>query len=147
MFRSSVAAFYALRSPRFYRRGSLHRDRVNIVFRWLPARFEVKQVVYGMSEILLAAEITLGRLYRRVPQQELNLLQRSSAVMTQLCTGPPQVVGCDVLQARSPAAGPDHVPHDILRDASAPHLSRPCHAAEDPSLRSWPLVSTDRALS
>src|SRR6266566_5250014 len=39
MFRSSVAAFYALRSP---------------------------------------------RLYRRVPQQELNLLQRSSAVMTQL---------------------------------------------------------------
>jgi len=47
----------------------------------------------------------------------------------------PQVMGCDVLQARSPAAGPDHVPHDILRDASAPHLSRPCHAAEDPSLR------------
>jgi len=87
-----------------------------------------------MSQILLAAEITLGRLYRRVPQQELNLLQRSSAVMTQLRTGPPQVMGCDVLQARSPAAGPDHVPHDILRDAGAPHLSRSCHAAEDPSL-------------
>ena len=64
--------------------------------------------------------------------------------MTQLRTGPPQVMGCDVLQARSPAAGPDHVPHDILRDASAPHLSRPCHAAEDPSLsdsgRQYPLI-------
>src|SRR5204863_5807507 len=97
-----------------------------------------------MCQILLAAEITLGRLYRRVSQQELNLLQRSSAVMTQLRTGPPQVMGCDVLQARSAAAGPDHVPHDILRDAVAPHLSRPCHAAEDPSLRDpgrqYPLI-------
>jgi hypothetical protein len=102
-----MAAFYALRSPRFYQRGSLHCDRVNIVFRWFPVRFEVKQVVYGMPEILLAAEITLGRLYGRVPQQELNLLQRSSAVMTQLRTGPPQIVGCDALQARSPATGPD----------------------------------------
>ena len=50
-----------------------------------------------MSEILLAAEIALGRLYRRVPQQELNLLQLSSAVMTQLRTGPPQIMRRDVL--------------------------------------------------
>jgi hypothetical protein len=114
------------------------------VFRWLRFRFEVKQVVYGMSEILLAAEIALRRLYRRMPQQELNLLQLSSAVMTQLRAGPPQVVGCDVLQSRSPTAGPDHVPHDILRDSSAPHLSRSRHGAEDLSLcdsgRSYPLI-------
>src|SRR5450631_3665338 len=64
--------------------------------------------------------------------------------MTQLRTSSSQVVRCDVLQARSPAAGPDDVPHDILREASAPHLSRPCHAAEDPSLRDpgrqYPLI-------
>jgi hypothetical protein len=115
-----VAAFYGLRSQPIYRRGRLYGDRVNIVFRGLPVRFEVKQVVYGMPEILLAAEITLGRLYRRVPQQELNLLQRSSAVMTQLRTGPPQVMGCDMLQARSPAAGPDHV-HTTFCEMPAPH--------------------------
>src|ERR1051326_6229619 len=84
----------------------------------LPIRCQLEKIVYRMSEILLAAEVALGRLYRGVPQQELNLLQLSSAVMTQLRTGPPQVVGCDVFQARSPTAGPHHVPHDILRDSS-----------------------------
>ena len=79
-----------------------------------------------------------------MPQQELNLLQLSSAVMTQLQTGPPQVVGCYALQARSPTTRPDHVPHDILRDSNAPYFSRLCHAPDDPSLcdpgRSYPLI-------
>jgi hypothetical protein len=48
----------------------------------LHIRSELEKIIYGMPEILLAAEIALGRLYRRVPQQELNLLQLSSAVMT-----------------------------------------------------------------
>src|SRR6266852_225438 len=43
--------------------------------------------------------------------------------MTQLCTGPPQVVRCNVLQACSLAAGSDHVPDNVLREAAAPHLS------------------------
>lgn len=97
-----------------------------------------------MSQTLFAAKIALRRLYRRVPQQELNLLQLFSAVMTQLRTDPPQVVGCYALQARSPTTGPDHVPHDILRDSTAPHFSRLCHAPGGPSLRdpgrSYPLI-------
>jgi hypothetical protein len=97
-----------------------------------------------MPEILLAAKIAFRCLHRRVPQQELNLLQLSSPVMTQLRAGPPQVVRCDVLQPRSPTAGPDHVPHDILRDSSAPYLCSSRHGAEDPSLcdpgRSYPLI-------
>src|ERR1019366_561041 len=88
----------------------------------LHGRSEVKKIVHRMSKILFAAQIAFRRLDRCVSQQELNLFQLSSAVMTQLRTGPPQVVGCDVLQARSPTAGPDHVPHDILRNALAPYL-------------------------
>ena len=66
-----------------------------------------------------------------MPEQELNLFQLSSAVMTQLRTGPPQVVRCDVLQARSPTAGPDHVPHHILRNALTPYLARPGDCPKD----------------
>src|SRR5216684_622912 len=35
----------------------------------------------------------------------------------------PQVVRCNVLQACSLAAGSDHVPDNVLREAAAPHLS------------------------
>ena len=109
-----VAAFYPLPRCLFHRVGGFHWVRFTIAFMLLPIRSELEKIVYRMSEILLAAEIALGRLYRRVPQQELNLLQLPSAVMAQLGTGPPQVVGCDVFQDRSPTAGPLHVPHDIL---------------------------------
>ena len=57
---------------------------------------KVKKVVYRMSQILLATEIAFRSLNRCVPQQELNLLQLSSAVMTQLRTGPPQIMRRDV---------------------------------------------------
>jgi hypothetical protein len=50
-----------------------------------------------MSEILLAAEIPLGRLYRRVPQQELNLLQLTTTVVAQLRASSSQVVWRNVL--------------------------------------------------
>jgi hypothetical protein len=88
-----------------------------------------------MSEILFAAEIAFRRLHRCMPQQELNLLQLSTARVAQLRTGSPQVMRCNMLQARSLAAGLDYVPHDILRDASSPHLSRPGDGAKDSSLR------------
>ena len=39
-----------------------------------------------------------------------------------------------MLQARSFAAGLDHVPHDILRDAFSPCLARPGDGSKDPSL-------------
>ena len=41
---------------------------------------------------------------------------------------------CKVFQARSLAAGLHHVPHDILRDALAPHLSCPGDGSKDPSI-------------
>ena len=49
-----------------------------------------------------------------------------------------------MLQARSLAAGLDYVPHNILRDAFSPYLSRSGDGSKDPSVRdprgSYPLI-------
>ena len=68
-----------------------------------------------MSKVLFAPKIVFCRLYRYVPQQKLNLLQLSAVVVTQLCTGSPQIVWRNVLQAGFLAARSDHVPNDVLR--------------------------------
>ena len=110
----------------------------------LPVRSEVKKIVHRMSEILFAAEIAFRRLDGCMPQQELNLLQLATARVAQLRAGSPQVMRCNMLQARSLAASLDYVPHDILRDAFPPHLSRSGDGSKDPSLRDpgcyYPLI-------
>jgi|HubBroStandDraft_6_1064221.scaffolds.fasta_scaffold203994_2 hypothetical protein len=51
------------------------RDRLRLHFLRLYVCCKVKQIVHGMPEILLAAEITFRRLDGCMSQQELNLLQ------------------------------------------------------------------------
>jgi hypothetical protein len=68
MFRSSVAAFYALPECLFYRVGGFHWGRFTIVFMRPPVRSEVKKIVDRMSEILFAAEIAFRRLHGCMPQ-------------------------------------------------------------------------------
>ena len=87
-----------------------------------PGGSEVIEIVHRMSEILFAAEIAFRGLHGCVPEQELNLLELTAAIMAEFRTGPPQVVRCNVLQACSLAAGSDHIPDNILREAAAPHL-------------------------
>src|SRR5215471_11013084 len=84
-----------------------------------------------MSEILFAAQVALCRLHGCMPEQELNLLQLSSTVMTQLGASAPQIMGCNMFQACSLAAGSDHVPDNVLRDATAPYLSKSGVRSED----------------
>jgi len=134
MFRSSVAAFYSLARHHFYGRGSFHCGRLKIHLMRLHVHSEVKKIVYRMSEILFAAEIAFRRLHGCMTQQELNLFKLATAAVAQLHTGSPQVMRCNMLQACSLAAGLDYVPHDILRDAFPPHLSRPGDCSKDPSL-------------
>jgi hypothetical protein len=67
------------------------------MLRLLGIRSEVEKIIHWMSEILFAAEIALRCLHRCMPQQELNLLQLTTAVVTQFRTGPPQVVRGNVL--------------------------------------------------
>src|ERR1700688_1674892 len=87
-----------------------------------------------MSQILLATKIAFGGLHRGMPQQELNLLQLPTAAVAQLRTGSPQIVWSNVLQTRSLTAGPNYIPHHILRDASTPPLVRSGNGPEDSSL-------------
>ena len=96
-----------------------------------PVRSQLKKVVHWMSEILFAAQIAFRCLDGCVSQQELNLLQLAAARVAQLGTGSPQVMWGDVLQARSLAATLDYIPHDILRDAFSPHLSRSGNPSKD----------------
>src|SRR6266478_2722872 len=135
MVRSSVAAFYPLPRCLFYRVGRFHCGGFIIVFLRPPLRSELKKVVHWMSEILFAAEIAFRCLDGCMPQQELNLLQLATATVAQFRAGSPQVMRRNMLQARSLAATLDYVPHDILRDAFSPHLSRPGNCSKDPSLR------------
>ena len=55
-------------------------------------RSEVEKI-HRMSDILFAAEIAFFGLHRCMPEQELNLLQLTTAVVAQLRTGSAQVVG------------------------------------------------------
>jgi len=52
----------------------------------------------------------------------------------------------NMLQARSLTAALDYVPHDILRDAFSPHLSRSGDRSKDSSLRDpschYPLIES-----
>ena len=112
----------------------------------LGVRSEVKEIIHRMSEILFAPEITFRGLNRCMPQQELNLLKLTTAVVAQLRAGPSQVVRCNVLQACFLAAGSDHVPDNVLREAAAPHLSPSRDRSEDFALRdigcAYPLVES-----
>ncbi len=105
------------------------------MFRQLvPIRSKFKKIVYGMSEILFAAEIAFCRLNRGMPQQELDLLQLATVRVAELRTGPTQIMRCNMLQTSSLATTFDYIPHDILRDAFPPHLSRSGNPPKDPSL-------------
>jgi hypothetical protein len=69
MFRSSVAAFYALPECLFYTfAGPGCRDRFIMFFLLLRGHSEVEQIVHWMPKILLAAEIAFRGLDRCVPE-------------------------------------------------------------------------------
>lgn len=61
---------------------SFHCDRFTIYFVRLYVDSEIKKIVYWMPEVLFATEIAFRRLDGGMAQQELNLFQLSSSVMT-----------------------------------------------------------------
>ena len=135
MGRSSVSTFYLGAGHCFYGGESFPRFSYAVTFLRVDVASKVKKVVYRMSEILFAAEIAFRSLDRCVSEQELNLLKLATARVAQLSAGSPQIMRCNMLQARSLAARLAYVPHDILRDAFPPHLSHPGDGSKDSSLR------------
>ena len=131
-----MAAFYSLPKWLFYRLADAVRgNRFAIRLPRLHVHPQFEAVVHRASQVLLAAEIPLGRLYRCMPQQELNLLQLTTTVVAQLRASSSQVVWRNVLQAHSLATSPDHIPDHILRNTIPPYLPRPGNRAKDLSLR------------
>lgn len=94
---------------------------------------QVEAVVHRAAEILLAAEVTLCGLHRDVPEQELNLLQLTTAVVAQFRAGSSQIVRRDMLQPHSLATALHDVPDDILRDTLSPFFPCSGNGAEHPS--------------
>ena len=92
-----------------------------------------------MAEILFAPEIAFRRLDGRMTQQELDLLQLTTARVAQLRAGSAQVMRRNSLQPRFLAAGLDDVPDDILRDTFAPDPACPGDRPEYPALRNTSL--------
>ena|SRR5689334_19679595 len=68
-------------------------------------------------------------------KQELNLLNLPIIAVTQLRTGSPQVMRCNMLQPCSLAAGFDDIPNDVLRDALAPDPPGSGDCSKESSLR------------
>ena len=91
MCRSSVLAFYPWARHGFYPGGSFPHFSFPAGFLRLDiaSEVEVKEIVYRMSEILLAAEIAFRRLDRCVSQQELNLTRNSARTSNTLTEQPP----------------------------------------------------------
>jgi hypothetical protein len=58
---------------------------------------EIEKIIHWMPEILFAAEIAFRGLDRCMPEQELNLLKLTAAVVAQLRTRSPQIMRRDVL--------------------------------------------------
>jgi hypothetical protein len=87
-----------------------------------------------MPEVLLATQVSFGRLHRGVPEQELNLFDLAATGMAQLRAGSPQIVGRDTLQSRLLAAALYHVPDHVLGDRFAPNLAGPAHSSKNLSV-------------
>ena len=58
---------------------------------------QTPSIVHGDSNLLLGAKVTLGRLDRRVSEQELDLFQIPTRFAAQFCASPAQVMGAEVL--------------------------------------------------
>jgi hypothetical protein len=62
-----------------------HEREVAVPLQWVHSLwFDADVVVYGSADPLLTAEITFGSLHGYMSEQELNLVQFSTARMAQL---------------------------------------------------------------
>lgn len=84
-----------------------------------------------MSEFLLAAQVTLGRLNRCVAEQELDLLQFSTSQVAQPGASAPQIVWGKILDASALRSSFHNMPYRLRREAVAPKLAQAVYPAEN----------------
>ena len=86
----------------------------------LHRRLNPNTVIYGVSDFLLAAQVTLGGLYGHVPEEELNLFELAASNVTEPGACPPQIVRRNLLNAGRFREVLNHVPNNLLRQAISP---------------------------
>ena len=79
-----------------------------------------KAIVYGLFQVLLAAELAFCCQDGGVTEKKLYLLQFAAVHMAELCAGSPKVVRCDVVELQTQCTAPDYVPDDVFGYAVTP---------------------------
>lgn len=92
----------------------------------LHRRLNPNTVIHGVADSLLAAQVTLGGLYRRVPEEELNLFEFAASNVTEPGACPPQIVGRNLLNADRFREVPNRVPNNLFRQAIPPRRPLSC---------------------
>jgi hypothetical protein len=90
-------------------------------------------VVDSVSEFLLAAQISFGRLNGGVTEEKLNLFQLASREMALTSAGPAQVMWSEALDSCSLSSTSDDVPDCFRRDSFTPYKPILVHATENVS--------------
>jgi hypothetical protein len=58
----------------------------------VPVGFQPDSIIHGITEPLFAAQLSLRRLHRDMPQKELNLLQLTAGLMAKTGTSAAKIV-------------------------------------------------------
>src|ERR1700693_443137 len=82
---------------------------------------QLDRVIWGMNQILLGSEIALSGLYRRVPEEQLDLLKLAAGRPAELGACTAQIVWRDARNACGVGILPQHLPDDLLAQAFARH--------------------------
>jgi hypothetical protein len=85
---------------------------------WFQADF----VVNGISESLLAAQVSLRRLHTHMTEQKLNLLKLPTSFMTQARAGPPQIMRSNILDTALRRTRLHHAPDHLRTEAALPDM-------------------------
>lgn len=78
-----------------------------------------------------ADQVALGRLYRDVAEEKLDLLQLAASGTTESSAASPKMVRREFIHANLRRELLDHVPDELLRHPFAPNLSSATHATEE----------------
>jgi len=86
-------------------------------------RFESDPVVDRIAESLFAAEISLRRLDRYMPEKKLNLFEFAACLMAKVGAGSAHVVGRNRTEPAIRSCWPNNGPDDFGSESAAPYLA------------------------
>jgi len=96
----------------------------------LKRQTQLDAIVRRVDQILLRSQVPLGRLYRGVAQEQLDLLKLAARGPAQLRARPPQIVGRDARDTGHRRVLLEQLPNDLLAQAGVLNLVRPVHRPE-----------------